>query len=49
METESEQINEAFLDEETAKNSAKLNELTARQNELQEKLAELYEQWETLV
>ena len=49
LETESEQINEAFLDEETAKNSAKLNELTARQNELQEKLAELYEQWETLV
>ena len=49
LETENESIDEAFLDEATAKNSAKLNELLARQNEIRASLEKLYEQWEELV
>lgn len=49
LETESEGIDEAFLDEATAKNSAKLNELTSRQDEIKRQLEELYERWDELV
>ncbi|MCR5545189.1 MAG: ABC-F family ATP-binding cassette domain-containing protein [Lachnospiraceae bacterium] len=47
-ETRISEIDEMFMDEETAKNSAKLNELSAEQKKLQESLAELYEKWEEL-
>ena len=42
------EIDELFLDEEVAKNSARLNELSAEQNSLKEKLEEAYDKWETL-
>lgn len=41
-------IEEEFQKEEVATNSARLNELTARQNELQEQLEDLYLRWEEL-
>ncbi len=47
-ETEIAAIDEQFLDEEIAKNSAKLNELSAKQNELRSHLDALYEEWEKL-
>ena len=49
LETENEQINEAFLDEETAHDPVKLHELTTRQQELTARLEELYEKWEAFV
>ncbi|MCR4674239.1 MAG: ABC-F family ATP-binding cassette domain-containing protein [Lachnospiraceae bacterium] len=42
------EIDELFMDEETAKNSAKLNELSAKQIKLKDSLDELYEKWEQL-
>ncbi len=41
-------IDEQFSDEQTAKNSAKLNELSAERASLQEELDRMYEEWEAL-
>lgn len=43
------QIDQLFMDPETAKNSAKLNELSAQQQELKEELEICYETWESLM
>lgn len=48
LETEISGIDEKFNDEEIAKNSAKLNELSTKQGALKEQLEELYEKWEML-
>ena len=42
-------IDAMFLDEEVAKNSAKLNDLTAEQNALKAQLDDCYEKWESLL
>ena len=46
LETEKAEIDEEFIKPENMTNSAKLNELTAKQNEINEKLEALYEEWE---
>lgn len=48
LEADKAKIDEEFLKPENMTNSAKLNELTARQKEIDDKLAELYEKWEEL-
>ena len=48
LEEENSKIDEEFLIPENATNSAKLNELSTRQNSINEKLASLYEEWELL-
>lgn len=47
-EAESALISEEFLKEEVATNSARLNELSARQRELETTLEKLYQKWEEL-
>ena len=46
LEIEKSKIDEEFLVPENMTNSAKLNELTAKQKEIDEKLEMLYEEWE---
>ena len=46
LENEKSKIDEEFLVPENMTNSAKLNELTAKQKEIDEKLEKLYEEWE---
>lgn len=48
LEADKVKIDEEFLKPENMTNSAKLNELTAKQKEIDDKLAELYEKWEEL-
>ena len=48
LEADKAKIDEEFLKPENMTNSAKLNELTAKQKEIDDKLAELYEKWEEL-
>ncbi len=48
LENEKAKIDEEFLKPENMTNSAKLNELTAKQKEIDDKLAKLYENWEEL-
>ncbi len=46
LESEKSKIDEEFLIPENMTNSAKLNELTAKQKEIDQKLESLYEEWE---
>lgn len=46
LETEKSKIDDEFLIPENMTNSAKLNELTTKQKEINEKLEQLYEEWE---
>ena len=48
LENKKAKIEEEFLKPENMTNSAKLNELTGEQNEIDSRLEELYEKWETL-
>lgn len=48
LENKKAKIDEEFVKPENMTNSAKLNELTAKQKEIDEKLEALYEQWEEL-
>ncbi len=48
LEAKKSEIDEEFLKPENMTNSAKLNELTVKQNEITNKLEELYQQWELL-
>ncbi len=48
LEAKKSKIDEEFLKPENMTNSAKLNELTAKQKEIEDKLSALYEQWEEL-
>ncbi|MBR4706813.1 MAG: ABC-F family ATP-binding cassette domain-containing protein [Pseudobutyrivibrio sp.] len=48
LEGKKSKIDEEFLKPENMTNSAKLNELTAKQKEIDDKLSALYEQWEEL-
>jgi len=48
LENKKAKIDEEFIKPENMTNSAKLNELTAKQKEIDEKLEALYEQWEEL-
>ena len=48
LENKSAAIDEEFLDEATATNSARLNELSDSQNKIKEKLQNLYDRWEEL-
>ncbi|MCR4831573.1 MAG: ABC-F family ATP-binding cassette domain-containing protein [Pseudobutyrivibrio sp.] len=48
LENEKAKTDEEFLKPENMTNSAKLNELTAKQKEIDDKLAKLYENWEEL-
>ena len=48
LESEIAEIDGQFLDPDTQKNSAKLNELTASRDTLKARLEEKYEVWETL-
>ncbi len=48
LENQKSKIDEEFLKPENMTNSAKLNELTAKQNEINDELEKLYQQWESL-
>ncbi|SHJ31037.1 ABC-F family ATP-binding cassette domain-containing protein [Pseudobutyrivibrio xylanivorans] len=48
LEAEKTAIDEEFLKPENMTNSAKLNELTAKQNKINDKLDSLYQQWEEI-
>ncbi|MBR5636576.1 MAG: ABC-F family ATP-binding cassette domain-containing protein, partial [Pseudobutyrivibrio sp.] len=48
LENEKAKIDEEFVKPENMTNSAKLNELTAKQNEIDAKLDTLYQQWEEI-
>ena len=49
LEMQIEEINAMFMDTSISQNSYKLNELTAQQNELENSLSKLYEEWEALI
>ncbi|MCR5145685.1 MAG: ABC-F family ATP-binding cassette domain-containing protein [Lachnospiraceae bacterium] len=48
IEAENQEIDSMFAQDEVATNSAKLNELTTRQNALNDELEKLYDKWEEL-
>ncbi|MCR5416576.1 MAG: ABC-F family ATP-binding cassette domain-containing protein [Pseudobutyrivibrio sp.] len=48
LETKKAKIDEEFIKPENMTNSAKLNELTSKQNEINERLEDLYQEWELL-
>ncbi len=48
LESDKEKIQEEFIKPENMTNSAKLNELTDKQKDIDEKLEKLYEEWEDL-
>ena len=48
LESEKAKIDEEFIKPENMTNSAKLNELTAKQKEIDSKLEDLYQQWEEI-